>query len=337
MSQYSEPQQPQQEPLNEVPGAAKPSEPALSPPKRSANADAVERRIASYRPRPVPAHWPAVADQLRGLVRRARPESSDQAGRWLTALTSVTKYGHADGQSPEQWLSEEQLRRFRCDPEYNLDHRARATYCATARYIQTTVFGSGGDVSTLENHGSDARPYRTEDVAELWHWGARHLEGRLRCAWLTLITLARGCGLSSHDIIHLGVVDVHVDVTPPVVIPHGDISRQILVRNQWKHFLHNAVAEIHTYHAGYIFRPECTARGRNTVSNLLQQTQRHGAPPLSVSRLRNTWIVNELASGVGLRDVMRQAGLSTFRSINALIPYLPWEGGAEDGPGDDAA
>lgn len=168
-------------------------------------------------------------------------------------------------------------------------------------------------------------PYTADDMVVLRRWSEGQSTQYRRNGAQTLIALGAGAGLSAIEIAHLrrdfvelhpdGAVEVHVHI-------EGDFKRSVIVASPFDSNLAELVAPLEGNRMVFL-----TDRNR-TVNDVVSAFTSKlaappGTPPITVRRLRNTWIVNHLTNRVDVFTLMRAAGLESLESVSRLAMFVP--------------
>lgn len=282
----------------------------------------MERRIATYVPRDAPPAWSRVANDVRSLVSRAGTNLSYDAAELMSVLARLAIFCDGHGViNSAVWLEPATVDWFLDLGCAGLSAHTRSTYRARLRRLAEAIHGIDGAKPIVLSASDTSRPYTTGDQAHLWSWATGQPTDALRVGCRLLLALGLGCGLSADEIIDLRVGHVRVAGNGAVVVEiSGRRARLIVCQGRWEQVLagHATAAD-----SGYLFRPNAV-RAKNLVSNFLARTHRSPtAPPVKISRLRDTWIIEHLAAGTPLPVLVTAAGLDGLSSLDRLLPHLP--------------
>ena len=162
-------------------------------------------------------------------------------------------------------------------------------------------------------------PYTPTDVARIVAW-LRGVHPRSRHHRTTaVIALSLGCGLRRHELADVTTGDVtrdqhgvHVAVPPHA---HGP-ERVVTCTAAWEDTLWELREKVD---CGLLVAP---GRASLQPSNIDRVTNDHRVTspvPLTIQRLRNTWLARHILAGVPLPHLMEQAGLKTMHHIEDLL------------------
>lgn len=100
---------------------------------------------------------------------------------------------------------------------------------------------------------------------------------------------------------------------------HGRQPRHVVVTDHGAEPLRTVAAEVRD-------RPLVggeVGKNRNRVANLIDDLDLDPQlQPLTTTRLRDTWIANQMLAGTPLPAIMRQAGLQTLHSMSTVVEQL---------------
>jgi integrase len=283
---------------------------------------AVTRRVETYIPHRGGPTWQRVATAVRDLVLRADPLVPYSAAELMSVVGRLAMFcdGHgiADAQA---WLEPTTIDWFLDVGCASLSTHTRSTYRARLRRLVEAVRGVDGAKPIPLSASPTDRPYTAHDQAGLWSWANGQPTEALRTGCRLLLALGLGCGLSTDEVIDLRAGEVRIAGNGAVVVEiAGRRSRLVICQARWEQVLSE-----HAQAAGsrFLFRPNAV-RAKNVVSNFLARAHRGLAtPPVKISRLRDTWMVEHLAAGTPLSVLVAAAGLDGLSSLDRLLPYLP--------------
>lgn len=168
-------------------------------------------------------------------------------------------------------------------------------------------------------------PYTADDMVVLRRWSEGQSTQYRRNGAQTLIALGAGAGLSAIEIAHLrrdyvelhpdGAVEIHVHID-------GDYKRSVIVARPFDSKLAELMAPLEGNRM--VFLTDRTRTINDVVSAFTSKLAfPPGTPPITVRRLRNTWLVNRLTNRVDVSTLMRAAGLESLESISRLALFVP--------------
>ena len=200
-----------------------------------------------------------------------------------------------------------------------------------AREIAPDIYVDDVPSNTVRAQTYASPPYTRQEMALLLRRVSRDLVDTPRREGEVAIWLGHGAGLDGnwmagvtpeHVVRRGGVVTIWVPNPQryiPVTAPYADLlwalAKQMISEGQEAFSL-----------CGYPVMPR-----KNAASDLVfrvnyrlvaSSTARGGVPKLSLSRLRNTWLVDHLQSGTRLKELLAAAGLTTCHSMDRLMDYV---------------
>ncbi|MFD0200063.1 MULTISPECIES: hypothetical protein [Saccharothrix] len=282
----------------------------------------MSRRVDTFVPRGAGPAWGRVAGQVRALVLRADPLVPYDAAELMSVLARLAMFcdGHGVAE-PRSWLEPSTVDWFLDVGCVGLSSHTRSTYRARLRRLAEAIHGVD-DAKPIALSASDtSRPYSAGEQAALWSWARAQPTDALRAGCSQLLALGLGCGLAADEVIDLrtGCVRVLDDGTVVVEVL-GRRARLVVCRQRWESVLAEQVTGTG---GGFLFRPNAV-RAKNLVSNFLARAHRGPTtPPVRLSRLRDTWIIEHLVAGTPLPVLAAAAGLDGLSSLDRLLPHLP--------------
>ena len=287
----------------------------------------VDAQIDTYRPRGAGPGWERVAPEVRRAVAMTMSRSGYSPAQLLGSLSQLALYADAHGQPADAriWLAREMIESFIAAGAPALAESTRANYRARLLRLREAVIGPdlvSGNTGRLSGSQASA-PYSPAQRAELWSQAGTQPTPALRRGCKLLMALGFGCGLDSHEIVPLRVHDVRVTSAdgPVVVNVRGRRARLVLCRRPWEHVLADLVAQAEP--GTWLFRPEASARAKNTVTNFLARTHtEQDAPRLVMARARASWIVEHIDNNTPLSALIAASGVDTLHAFSRFMQYF---------------
>ena len=125
---------------------------------------------------------------------------------------------------------------------------------------------------------------------------------------LVLLSLGHGAGLQAAEMARLRGSHVTEDCEGVVVHVSGDKDRPVPVLRNWEELIFEFAES-----AGdrFLFRPDRDKADRHQTSNFIARCAKSagGPPAFALQRLRTTWVVNHLISGVPPNELAKVAGM----------------------------
>lgn len=156
---------------------------------------------------------------------------------------------------------------------------------------------------------SPATPYSDDEIDAAIRWAEVQggINGRSARA---LIALGFGAGLPSRDLVSVRAVDVH-EGAMAVTLP----DRVVPVTEEWRADLME-LATTTADASQSLFRPGVSWH-KNVVKTFIDRSMSLTVH-LTTQRMRATWLVDQLANGTPMQDLLAAAGL---KSMDALVRY----------------
>jgi len=168
-------------------------------------------------------------------------------------------------------------------------------------------------------------PYTEGDIVALDRWSAGQPTEYRRVGSATLVALGAGAGLSSIEIAHLrcNAVTIHDDGKVEItVIVAGEFKRRIVMTAEFEEIVATQVKNLPE--DAFVFLPKRTRVENDVISAFVARTARPvGSLTVTVRRLRNTWLVNQMTNRVDVLTLMEAAGLQSLESISRLAEFVP--------------
>jgi hypothetical protein len=283
----------------------------------------VARRIEGYVPRGIP---PALWERtLRPFVVRtlyaARPEGPASVEQYARVLTLIAAWCVEKGIPLDIELV--------LDPDVIEQHVSTGLKHIPSRGTYRTVLRRLGRMLTKEAPWQPrpvaiprrkvALPYAPEEVALLWEDAQRQSTPNRRRAGMSLILLGAGAGLDGRWARKVRGDDVHQTTDAVVVYVGEPRPREVVIFSRYEDQLLAIAAE-----AGGSYLVGGALTHRNRTNKLVARFESgHDHPTLSVPRLRSTWLVEHLARGTRLPELLLAAGTHRVESIDELLAFVP--------------
>lgn len=179
-------------------------------------------------------------------------------------------------------------------------------------------------------------PYNDDEVVYLREWAKTLATARARENASVLLALGLGAGLRNSEVDSLTVADVNVTGAGVIVFPHGyrgADKRYVPVLSEYADTIRNAVCGRRPDE--FVFLPGDRVTGRSCASDFVRRV-RLAEVPVTLSRMRTTWIVrlmgahipeSAICDAAGLRDLQHyvryreHVGAATAQSFEDQIRY----------------
>jgi hypothetical protein len=168
-------------------------------------------------------------------------------------------------------------------------------------------------------------PYTDDDIIALDRWSAGQSTPYRRSNAAALVALGAGAGLSSIEIAHLKCEAVTVldDGTVEIKVFIGEeLKRRVVVTAEFEEIIATHVKDLAP--EVFVFLPQRSRTENDVVSAFVARTLHpKRTPPVTVRRLRNTWLVAQMVNRVDVLTLMEAAGLQSLESISRLAQFVP--------------
>ena len=164
-----------------------------------------------------------------------------------------------------------------------------------------------------------SRPYTRAELIQLRNWASSQSTLFRRTNAAVLLALGAGAGLSASEIGELRVEQIAVMDEGVTVTVAGERRREVPVRRIWVPAL---IDRVRTSQAdNYAFRENHTANYPNLISSFVTRSGTMQVRPTS-QRLRATWIVHHLSTGVPVVALMRAAGVDSLEAFTRYVRFV---------------
>lgn len=161
-------------------------------------------------------------------------------------------------------------------------------------------------------------PYTTNEVAQLETWARLQRNAETARSARVLIALGVGAGLPTRELGGVRAVDILDDGTRVRVV--GAAARIVPVADDWADEL-NELSTLAPEGSTLLFHPG-VARSKNFVTIFVSRCIGAGIRP-TTQRMRSTWLVNRLAEGTPMQDLLYAAGLKSMDALTRYQRFLP--------------
>lgn len=267
--------------------------------------------------------WEAIGPFVRETVINGGCTSQSGVYVALKAVSSFAAWAFRQGMplERERVFDEATVERFVATELSALSASSRATYASTLRRI--------GRLWTRRAYWSPkpeeisrkvlAPPYTSDEVSWLWQIAdSQKTEvGKRRAT--ALLALALGAGLKAHEVVATHSTDVEFRDDAVLVHVVGARARRVPVLPP----AHAALRWLCAEYDGSLLHADPDVR-RTTPSFLSRDLELpYRAPSFDAPRLRTTWLVDMLTTGLTLSEVYRYAGTESTQALRDLLPYVP--------------
>ncbi|AYF97232.1 site-specific integrase [Protaetiibacter intestinalis] len=162
-------------------------------------------------------------------------------------------------------------------------------------------------------------PYSAEELTHFPTWALGQRTDLMGQKATALMCLGLGCGLRAREINTLRREDIEDDNGIIVTVLDENGARRVPMLPRYEPAFRKLIESRRS--GDFIFgKPEREVR-RNAISEFVAVSNCHRVKP-NTYRMRTTWIVGRLASGVDLPTLLEAAGLDRLEKLGDYIPYL---------------
>lgn len=165
-------------------------------------------------------------------------------------------------------------------------------------------------------------PYSPRELDAIPAWRRAQRTPLLRRKATALVSLGLGCGLRAREILALRRTHVEISGKQDVVVTvwSGDSAREVPMTTRWTRSFTDLVGDLEPDQ--FVFGdPNRSRSNPNAIGEFIQSS--NGGFALSTYRMRSTWIVGRLSTGVDLRTLLDAAGLERLEKLAEYMPFLP--------------
>ena len=276
--------------------------------------DFVWHIMLGYRPHVSAAQWDAVREFTLATAVTLRPTTFDSTRR----LMSMSARFHA-------WLWARTGLELTVDRVYtqtNIDlylqdklgKRSKVHKWGVARQL----VANGRALTDATLNGLPApdlhlrAPFTPAQIATMHSWANSLTTLKKRQNAWGLLGLAGGAGLRAEEIVDITVGDIDVDNGRVFVNVHGTRARRVPVRYAWARVLLRSIEQRST--ADLVFRgPHIEEYRPRIIQSFLSDHPSRVRP--TPSRLRASWLVHHLDSGVPIQVLKELGGFVTYHTL----------------------
>lgn len=287
----------------------------------------VESKIANYVPGSIPANvWEVIAEPVRDWVSKTNHATPLDARRALTATAQFARYCWQEaglGLDPEDLFHLDLINEFVINALPDVSITTRSTYRSDllkiARAVRPTDLALRGNTLIPAHEGVNP-PYTPAEERLLWSWAEAQATQPAVINAKVMLAAGLGAGLFVNELMNLTARDVHVDDDGVLLTIGGDRPRIVPVRIEWEDTL-ATLAQAALRRDMYLFRPGRRSITPNSVYNFVSRSKNRPFP-ISMQRLRTTWIINHLAAGVPVPVVRNAAGIHSRTGMRRYLDFL---------------
>lgn len=164
-----------------------------------------------------------------------------------------------------------------------------------------------------------SQPYLEREVVALQGWAESQSTPARRTNAQVLLALGLGAGLSASEIGNLRVGNIEAALTGVDVNVVVGRARRVPVLAAWAGALVGRTQDLPP--ESFAFREAHTTASENLISNFVRRSRSEGTVPQS-QRMRATWIVHHLQSGVPVVALLRAAGVDSLDALNRYVRFV---------------
>jgi hypothetical protein len=258
-----------------------------------------------------PAQWIVAEPVVKTWVANMGFDTMKQSRLYLSAATSYTAWALVQGLALDDkvLLTDRAINMF-CAQQGRRAKTLRSSLRRIARANGTFVTTTGPRYSKASYQG----PYSPEELSALLTFANSHSSNHRSVSLKALVTLGAGCGLSRADLRPITTSSFHMHDDRMFVRAE---SRCALVLPQYVENVNEVT----------LARPDGQLLGRrdgqDVTANICEWTSnRSDVPRLSTDRLRATYVVTLIESGVSLLDVLAFTGVKKTDSLQSYLEFV---------------
>lgn len=284
----------------------------------------VRAAASTYRPNGS-AHdrWDDLAPFVRDAVINGGCASLSGTYVALKAVSEFAAWAVAQGLplDKEVIFDEATVERFVAVGMPHLGSNSRATYASTLRRIGPlwTRRAYWSPRADKVSHKTLAPPYAADEVDWMWHIAANQKTPGRRRGATALLALALGAGLKANELAAVRSEDVEFRADAVLVDVPGQRARRVPVLPR----AHDGLRWLCEEYAGRQLYADITT-SRTAPSQVAREIEvPPRAPSFDSPRLRTTWLVAMLTTGLSLSEVYLYAGTVSTQSLRDVLAYVP--------------
>lgn len=280
--------------------------------------------IETYRParsRVDDPLWSVIGPVARQAATVTAYASPSTALFGMRALTSFLLWAHAE-ELPldvERLLTPARVEQYAAVGMAGLSPRSRSTMRGALRRIgraATSRAPWAAEAHVYRGHVL-APPYTPEEIAGYWEAAVTQATDRRSRVLTAILTFGLGAGLRSREMVWVtpGALDRHDGGLVTINLPDRVVPIRATLAPTLMGLIEDGVDGplIGRVSAGARDPLERCRRGVELPARL---------PRLVVSRLRTTWAIEVLSSGLRLSEYLSIAGTTSAKTLEAMVPYI---------------
>lgn len=287
----------------------------------------IDNTLKNYRAAAVSENaWSVIGPTVLDWVAQVPHSSGRASGRSLSATAQFVRWcwqSQGFGLKADDLLQVGVIDEFVWNGLKDVSDSTRATYRADLIRVARSV--RPGDEALRGTRRFEAQervnpPYTRQQELLLNSWAAAQATRYGVVNAKVLLACGLGAGLTTNEVMRLQAGHVEVDDDGVLLHVTGSNPRVVPVRQDWEDVL-ATVAQAAWKPEMYLFRPNRQTITANSVYNFLCRSQ--AVPfPISMQRMRTTWIINHLAAGVSIPAVRQAAGIRQRSGLRRYLDFL---------------
>jgi hypothetical protein len=296
-------------------------------PVGEAKESAIDDATRNYTPGSMPeTTWNAISAVVLDWVSKVDYDSAESATRALSATAQFVRYCWETcglGMAPEDLLQFGVIDEFVWNGLSDVVDSTRATYRAdiirVARAVRPTDETLAGNKQFPRTERVNP-PYTAEQERLLRPWANAQTTRYAVVNANVMLACGLGAGLTTNELLLLQAGHVEVDDAGVLLHVTGSHPRVVPVRMDWESTLAD-LAQAAWKPDMYLFRPNRQTITRNGTTNFIKNTRAQPFP-VSMQRMRTTWIINHLAAGIAIPTVRQAAGIRKGTGMRRYLDFL---------------
>lgn len=290
--------------------------------------DPVTRKRDTYVPKGMAqAHWLAIRPLVLEAVGPCNAKTPYEMNQLLTVTAKYFDFGvRVAGYTPTlvALLDRRKIVAYinHLLKTENLSRATLGTYRSRLLAIADANIGHIQPSSRMPGfRGADgSTPYSEQEEVELRAW-LDALPRHWQVDFKLLYALSRGAGLTTGEVLAVTAGHVEVDDEGVVINVPGDRGRAVPVLAEHEGVVADlAVAAWKS--DMFLFRPKRVVRESRVLSDMLHKAKNKPFP-VSVQRLRATWIVTHLNAETPVQALLSASGIETLGALGRFYDYVP--------------
>jgi len=258
-----------------------------------------------------PAQWLVAGPVVKSWITNMGFDTMKQSRPYLSAATTYATWALTQGLALDDkvLLTDQAINMF-CAQQGHRGKDLRSSLRRIARSNGTFTLSAGPRYSKTSLRG----PYSPEEIVALLNFADSHSSSHRSVSLKALVTLGAGCGLSRADLRPITAKSFHHHDDRLFVDAE---SRCVSVLADYVELANEIV----------LARPEGQLLGRregkDVAAHICEWTSnRSEVPRLSTDRLRTTYVVALIESGVSILDLLAHTGIKKTDSLQSYLAFV---------------